>query len=400
MGAVGVSFLANGATFMNSGVVSGGRGGSGASSFGLVGPGGVGGAGIVGAGLTIINSGTISGGLSGDGATRADAIDFIGGANSLELRAGSTILGNVVGAGADLLRLGGSVNSTFDASSLGTQYQGFGSVEKSGASAWTLTGSTGVSAPWTINQGMLILNHASIANASLTTVNTGATLAGVGGVGNLVVASGGSFAPGLFTGPGRVTVTGNLAFQPASTYSVALGGAPGSGADVSGVALLNGTLITTFVPGASLTKTNDLLHADGGFDNTRFADVFSVNDPPNFLESLSYGANDVSVDLTAVLGEGALLTANQRSVANELNGYFNAGGALPNNFRQSLQFDRERASECSGLGVRRGRDRRPGERVSIDGPVHRGDARSVRNWPQPIGRRRHSDRPRRRPSDP
>jgi hypothetical protein len=54
--------------------------------------------------------------------TRADAIDFTGGANILELRAGSTILGNVVGAGADLLRLGGSVNSAFDASALGTQY--------------------------------------------------------------------------------------------------------------------------------------------------------------------------------------------------------------------------------------------------------------------------------------
>ena len=38
------------------------------------------------------------------------------------------------------------------------------------------------------------------------------------------------------------------------------------------------------------------------------------------------------VDLTAALGEGALLPGNQQSVANALNGYFNAGGQLPGNF--------------------------------------------------------------------
>ena len=63
--------------------------------------------------------------------------------------------------------------------------------------------------------------------------------------------------------------------------------------------------------------------------DTQFA---GFNDPPNFLESLSYGANDVFVDLTAALGEGASLPGNQQSVANALNGYFNAGGLLPGNF--------------------------------------------------------------------
>ena len=280
-GGAGASFAAGGATFTNTGVVTGGAGGGGIDG----GIGGVGGGGVVGAGLTIVNSGVISGGLSGDGVSRADAIDFTGGANVLELRAGSTITGNVVGTGADLLRLGGSVNSAFDASALGTQYQDFGGVEKSGASAWTVTGSTNVSAPWAIDQGMLILNG-SIANASLTTVNSGATLAGVGGVGNLLVAGGGTFAPGFVGGQGTMMVAGNLAFQPASTYSVQLAGAVGSRANVSGAALLNGTLVTTLAPGASLTKSYDVLHADGGLGDTHFA---AFNDPPNLLESLSYG---------------------------------------------------------------------------------------------------------------
>ena len=45
---------------------------------------------------TGFNSGSIAGGLSGDGVTRADAIMFTGGTNTLELRLGSTITGNVV----------------------------------------------------------------------------------------------------------------------------------------------------------------------------------------------------------------------------------------------------------------------------------------------------------------
>ena len=328
-GGAGVSFAADGATFTNSGAVTGGVG-----AVGEPGPGGEprpsgGGPGVVGAGLTLVNSGTISGGLSGDGVTRAYAIDFTGGANVLELRAGSTIIGNVVGAGSDLLRLGGAADSVFDAAALGTQYQGFGSVEKSGASAWTVTGSTNVSSPWTLNQGMLILNG-SIASASLTAVNAGATLAGIGGVGNLRIASGGTFAPGPVGGPGTMTVAGNLSFQPNSTYSVNLAGTAASRADVSGTALLNGTLVTTFVPGGSLVRRSyDVLHAAGGLGNTRFA---GFNDPPNFLESLSYGLNDVFVDLTAALGAGAGLPGNQQSVADALNGCFNAVGLLPGHF--------------------------------------------------------------------
>ena len=59
----------------------------------------------------------------------------------------------------------------------------------------TVTGSTNAPAPWSIDQGVLIVNG-SIASASLTTVNAGATLAGVGGVGNLLVASGVFPVPG------------------------------------------------------------------------------------------------------------------------------------------------------------------------------------------------------------
>jgi len=162
-GGVGVQFTTTdpaGATFTNSGTVAGGNGGNGGgpgnANIGTAGNPGAGGAGIVGAYLTIINSNTIKGGLSGDGVTQADAIDFTGGTNKLELDPGSTIVGKVVAfSTADTLALGGVGIASFDASQIGTQYQGFGVFEKTGTSTWTLTGSTTAATAWTIYAGTL-----------------------------------------------------------------------------------------------------------------------------------------------------------------------------------------------------------------------------------------------------
>jgi autotransporter-associated beta strand protein len=161
-GGVGVQFTSTGATFTNSGSITGGNGGAGGSGSGggIAGTPGAGGVGIVGAGLTVINSGTISGGLAGGGA-RANAITFTGGTNTLELRAGFSITGNVVAAStADTLALGGTTNASFDVSKIGSsaQYQGFGNFQKTGTSTWTLIGTTAAVTPWTINAGTLAVS--------------------------------------------------------------------------------------------------------------------------------------------------------------------------------------------------------------------------------------------------
>ena len=90
-------FSASGATFTNTGTVTGGNGGAGGAggSGGLAGGDGspgAGGVGVVGGDLTIINSGSISGGLSGSG-VRADAIDFTSGSNTLTLSGGWSLTG-------------------------------------------------------------------------------------------------------------------------------------------------------------------------------------------------------------------------------------------------------------------------------------------------------------------
>ena len=60
---------------------------------------GAGDAGIIGSGLTVTNSGTISGGLGGDGATRANAVNFTGGSNVLTTNTGGTLIGCISSTG-------------------------------------------------------------------------------------------------------------------------------------------------------------------------------------------------------------------------------------------------------------------------------------------------------------
>ena len=250
-GGVGVEFTAGG-SFTNSGTVSGGNGGAGGVGTISTGTPGAGAAGIAGAGLTIINSGSISGGLSGDGLTRANAITFTGGTNLLELQAGSTITGNVVGTGSDTLRLGGSTNSSFDVSNVGSssQYQGFSSFVKTGSSNWTLTNSTIAVTPWTVNQGTLRVSADN---------NLGATSGGLAfGGGSLQFLSGltTNRTVTLNTGGGTFDTNGN-----AATLGGAIAGIGGLTKIGNGTLLLSATSSytgATTVTGGALTLTGSI----------------------------------------------------------------------------------------------------------------------------------------------
>jgi outer membrane autotransporter protein len=342
-GGIGVLFTSTGATFTNSGTVTGGNGGAGgiSSLSALNGTPGAGGVGVAGLGLTIINSGTISGGLSGDGVTRANAITFTGGANTLELRPGSTVTGNVVAfSTADTLALGGTGSASFDVSQIGSsaQYQGFGVFQKTGTSTWTLTGTNTAALPWTINAGTLVVNG-TMANSTMT-VNNGGTLAGTGTVGATTINSGGTFAPG--NSPGTMTVQGNLAFQSGAIYLVQINPSIASSSNVSGSATLAGTVQAAFAAGSYATRIYTILTAAGGLGGTTFNALTTTNLPAGFTASLSYTATDAILNLTATLGQptgpggpSALACAfsiNQCNVANALNAFFNNGGALPPNF--------------------------------------------------------------------
>lgn len=178
-GGVGAAMMGGG-SLINSGLINGGRGGAGgANSRGSsVGASGAGGVAVYGAGISIVNSGRIYGGVSDDTVhVQADAIQFTGGTNSLEIQSGSTIIGNVdATVGTNTLILGGTADSSLDVSQVGAaaQYRGFAWFQKTGSSTWTLSNSTAAVTPWTISAGTLAVN----ADANLGDVSGGLTLNG------------------------------------------------------------------------------------------------------------------------------------------------------------------------------------------------------------------------------
>ena len=184
-----------------SGTVTGGNGGTHGTGTNGNGSDGLGGDGIIGPNLnvTVSGSGSVIGGLAGDGTTRANAITFTGGTNSLEIQSGYTITGNVVGAGTDTFKLGGSTDGSFAVTALGAEFTGFNAFQKTGSSTWTLTGTNAAALPWSINAGTLSVTG-TIANSTMTVNNTG-TLGGTGTVGGTTINNGGALAPGTTASP-------------------------------------------------------------------------------------------------------------------------------------------------------------------------------------------------------
>jgi outer membrane autotransporter protein len=184
--------------------------------------GGTGGAGFVGGVATFLlsNSGAIRA-----GAGQANAIQISNSAFSrldLSLRAGSEIVGNVVASVLgtnDTLRLGGDTDWTLDGGLGSTsQYRNFDTLEKTGASTWTVTGSGDFAGATNILGGTLLVNG-SLAGSALT-VQSGARLGGIGTVGATTLASGGRIAPG--NSIGTLTINGAYVQGAGSVYEVEL----------------------------------------------------------------------------------------------------------------------------------------------------------------------------------
>jgi uncharacterized protein with beta-barrel porin domain len=331
----GAGISATSATITNTGTISGGNGGAAGTGGGGTPTNGAGGTGITGSDLTVTNSGAITAGTSGGGA-QANAITFTGGTNTLQLQAGSNITGNVVAASAaDTLQFGGATNSSFDSSTLGVQYQGFGSYQKLGTSTWTITGTETSTTNWLVSAGTLNVSG-SIASSTLTTVANGGTLLGTGTVGATQVNSGGIFSPGTANTPASsMSVNGTLTFAAGSSYQVYLNPTTSSLANVTGTAALNGTVLVSFSGGTYSNKVYTILHS-AGLGGSTFSGSTNSNLPAGFSATLTYTTTDADINLTAILGQAGLggksLNQNQQYVANAFNNFFNSGGTLSSAF--------------------------------------------------------------------
>lgn len=281
-------------------------------------------------GGTTFFSGASTGGTARLIADAGGIVDFSGVATF------SFTVGSIEGAGTYSL---GHKSFRVGSNNLSTTVSGViedggarGYLNKIGTGTLTLTGANTYTGVTTVFGGTLEVDG-SVASVAVT---SGGTLSGTGAVGD--TSSGGTLAPGNATNPtGALTIDGSLIFR-SGFYRVQVG-ASASNTQVLGTA--------TFLPGATqlvqvavtngaqANKSYDILHAAGGFAGT-FTGVQSLT--PGFAETLSYGANDVFLNLTANIGGGGGLNGNQHNAANGINNAFNSGAPLPAGFFNLFQL--------------------------------------------------------------
>ena len=110
---------------------------------------------------TVINDGLIAGGMSAGGA-QANAVEFTGGGNKLELWKNFGFEGAAIAFGAsdDTFALGGVEDHFFDVGRFGSDFVGFDLFVKEDSSEWDIrSGTTGLVTPWSINGGVLIVSQ-------------------------------------------------------------------------------------------------------------------------------------------------------------------------------------------------------------------------------------------------
>ncbi len=257
-------------------------------------------------GLQLTNSGTIRAGLGG-----ATAISVSGGAAAdsltLELQAGSVILGNVLAnatATTDTLRLGGVANDIFDVSAIGPQYQNFNTYEKTGTSTWALTGTGTAVTNWNIQDGTLQLGNGGTSGSvigDITTASAG-TLAfnrsDTFTFGNLVLGTGAISQVGTGT---TIMTADNSAFAGSTTIkagTLSVNGILGGTVNVQTGGRLQGT-------GQVGTTTSDGTIAPGNSIGTLTIDGNYTGNGGTLLIESELGGDASPTDRLVVTGDTA-----------------------------------------------------------------------------------------------
>jgi autotransporter-associated beta strand protein len=276
-------------------------------------------------GTTTINSGTLA--LTGSGSIAASSgvniTNSSGKFDISETNSGATIT-SLAGAANSSVILGGKTLTLSNSSgTFAGIISGSGGALVLTSGAQTLSGMNTYTGATTINGGALAVNG-SISSSNVT-VNAGGILGGTGTVGSTVINSAGVLAPG--NSIGTITVNGNLTLGSGSTYQIEASPSAADRTNVTGTATLTGSnLQVSFSPGSYLAKQYTLLHA-AGLGGTTFSTLSSENLPSGFKSSLSYTTTDVILNLLGAL-DATGMGANQRSLANSLNKFFNSGGTL------------------------------------------------------------------------
>ena len=212
-------------------------------------------------GATNVNAGTLQAGATNT--LSASSAFTVLASGTLDLNNLNQIIGSLAGSGPVKL---GSATLTVGNDNTSTTYSGgisgTGGLTKVGSGFFTLSSNNTYTGPTTVKFGTLQVDG-SIALSSLTRVNNGGMLGGIGTVGNTQINSGGVFAPGAGVAGTSVTVAGNLAFQSGALYLVQINSSTASLASVSGTASLAGSVQAVFAPGSYAVPQYTILHSAG-----------------------------------------------------------------------------------------------------------------------------------------
>ena len=254
-----------------------------------------------------------------------------------------TLVANTNGAtalsatnGDDVLNTGRIVASA--PNSTGIASGTFGVIDNRGTVVASGAGSTAVQINGNlgsfINTGLVAATSGAVALATGPTASA-PTIVNAGIIDGQVAVGGGQFTRfqnsgliGISAAGSGVTHTVSGVYAQTSTGILALrvGPTTSDSLQVNGAARLNGTALANFQPGA-LGNSYTLVSASGGYTGTFSA--FATQNLPSFLSaSLSYGANNVTLNLTSGFANTSGLGGDQISVGRALDSTFNAGGGL------------------------------------------------------------------------
>ena len=268
-----------------------------------------------------MNSGTISGGLDGAGLVRADAITFIGGANTLSLGASATLNGNIGLTNDAGLTLDQSTLSSRTLSNAITGPGTGGVTIVAGANTITFTAANTYSGGTHINGGTLQLSGAGTLGASTGTVdvNGASSVLDLGGTtqttGLVTLSGGATLKHGALNGAAGVTSSGGF-----------IDGLSGS----TGLVVTAGTTLMTTTTGANgytgaTTITGGTLK--GGATNAFSSNSATTVDALGVLDL--GGFNQLVTSLSgsgSVTNSGANATLTNQGDSSTFSGVLSDGG--------------------------------------------------------------------------
>jgi len=250
-------------------------------------------------GGTTINGGTFevtgAGILNSTGFVNVNAsgaaFDITTAASPITIGDLSSVSGSNINVGANTLTFGTGNSTTFSGS-----FNGAGTLIKQGSGTFTVDGTNAFTGTFDVNAGTLrVASTGLFPPASTTTIASGATLAGTGTLGTVIL--NGTVSPGDSIG---TIHTGDFSFNSGSNYIVELSDTSSDLVASSGTVTINsGSILNLVSAGLSMPQSSYTI-ITSTLPIVRNGDFILNNPFPRFNFRVQYDPNDVMLILTSM----------------------------------------------------------------------------------------------------